>query len=428
MGQGTVMGSMLFERAFAAGTILFRQGEHGDCAYVLKSGRVAVLDERTEPASILAVLGPGEIIGEMSLLDGQPRSATVRAVDDCHLTVITQEQLSRRLSRADPIVRSLFEIVLNRFRFSEQRRADGAKMRPARVGCGGFGDGSEQAAALSAVLDRERALHQGIERSEFRLFAQPIVCLVTGHVAGFEGLLRWQHPERGLLPPSEFVALMEETDLIVPVGQWIVTEGLAQQALFAEAYRRAHPKAPAPFISVNVSARQFNQGHIHRHLLEALEERGQAATAGPFGPFKGKLKLEITESILIENPEAAGESLRDCRGLGASIAIDDFGTGYASLGYLQRFPIDTIKIDRSFVGNIQADARSRAITRGIIELARGLDMDVVAEGIETAEQSHALHRLGCGLGQGYLFGRPMPPEAAVQLLESWQPDVYCGSP
>lgn len=436
------MVSTPFERDFAAGRVLFRQGEAGDCAYVLKTGRVAVLDDRTDPPTVLAVLGPGEVIGEMSLLDGRPRSATVRALDACSAAVITRDQLARRLDRTDAVVRVLFEIVLQRFRHSDRRRAEGAQMRPAQIGAGGSGAGSDLGETLTTVLAREQALQRALERQEFRLFLQPIVLLATGQIGGFEALIRWDHPDQGVRPPGEFVPLLEESDLIIPLGAWLVTEGLHQQGLVAETARRARPDAPEPFISINVSARQFHHGELFSHLSAALDTMPEGRVAldaapvpssycnpgRPAGPLAGKLKLEITESVLIDNPDSVFDSLHRCRALGASIALDDFGTGYASLGYLQRFPIDTLKIDRSFVGDLQSDTRSLAITRGIIDLARGLAMDVVAEGIETDTQCAALHRLGCAMGQGYLFGKPMPLAAALRLLETWQPERFRGGP
>jgi EAL domain-containing protein (putative c-di-GMP-specific phosphodiesterase class I) len=229
------------------------------------------------------------------------------------------------------------------------------------------------------------------------------VSLGSGRVVGFEALVRWQHPRRGLVPPLAFIPLAEETGLIVPLGRWVLEEACTQ----AERWNRDRPVDAAPlFVSVNLSARQFTKGDLLEDVGLTLQRTTLEADA---------LELEITESVLMDQSEAGVRTLRDLRGLGVRLVLDDFGTGYSSLSYLKHLPLDTIKIDRSFVAGIEG-AADRSIVDAVIALAHGLGIGVVAEGIETEAQHDRLRDLGCDYGQGYLFSRPVPAERTAALL------------
>jgi diguanylate cyclase (GGDEF)-like protein len=252
-------------------------------------------------------------------------------------------------------------------------------------------------------LDLENDLRGALERSELLLHYQPILSLESGGVVGFEALVRWQHPKRGLVPPLAFIPLAEETGLIVPLGRWVLDEACAT----AERWNRDRPADSAPlFVSVNLSARQFTKGDLVEDVGATLARTGLEADA---------LELEITESVLMDQSEAGIRTLRDLRGLGVRLVLDDFGTGYSSLSYLKHLPLDTIKIDRSFVAGIEG-AADRSIVDAVIGLAHGLGIGVVAEGIETQAQSDRLRDLGCDYGQGYLFSRPVPADRLAALL------------
>ena len=252
-------------------------------------------------------------------------------------------------------------------------------------------------------LDLENDLRRALERHELRLHYQPIVSLGSGRVVGFEALVRWQHPRRGLVPPLAFIPLAEETGLIVPLGRWVLEEACTQ----AERWNRDRPVDNAPlFVSVNLSARQFTKGDLLEDVGLTLQRTALEADA---------LELEITESVLMDQSEAGVRTLRDLRGLGVRLVLDDFGTGYSSLSYLKHLPLDTIKIDRSFVAGIEG-AADRSIVDAVIALAHGLGIAVVAEGIETEAQHDRLRDLGCDYGQGYLFSRPVPAERTSALL------------
>ena len=252
-------------------------------------------------------------------------------------------------------------------------------------------------------LALESALHGAVERDEFRLFYQPKVSLDTGRVAGFEALLRWQHPTRGLLAPEEFIGVAEDSGLIVPIGRWVLAEAARQGAAwFAGA-------AEPPIMCVNLSARQFAQPDVIDHVGDAIRSSGIDATS---------LCLEITETVVMEQTHTTIATLTELKKLGVRLAIDDFGTGYSSLGYLQRFRPDFLKVDRSFVDGLARDPEQTAIVDAIVRMAQALGLGVIAEGVETTEQLAALRALSCDLVQGYLFARPEPPDQAAARLHA----------
>ena len=263
-------------------------------------------------------------------------------------------------------------------------------------------DGSMSAPALDR-MDLEMDLRAAISRQEFRLHYQPIFRLDTGRIAEVEALIRWQHEKRGLLQPDAFIGLTEETGLIVPIGQWVLIEACRQ----ARAWQIEFPRNPPLVMSVNLSAKQFQNPKLVEEITDALNLSGLEPAC---------LKLEITESVVMQDAPATLAKLRELKDLGVRLAIDDFGTGYSSLGYLKRFPVDTLKIDRSFVKGLSHEGGDTAIVRAVVTVAKSLNMDVTAEGIETDQQRIELKTLGCDLGQGFLFARPSAPEHLRPLL------------
>jgi EAL domain-containing protein (putative c-di-GMP-specific phosphodiesterase class I) len=253
------------------------------------------------------------------------------------------------------------------------------------------------------LLQMETDLRRAIEREEFVLHYQPIVALDSGLISGFEALIRWQHPERGFVSPGDFIPIAEETGLIVPMGQWVLEQACRQIHYWQENY----PQYPPLQISVNLSGKQFINCNLIQQIKSVLEETHVAPQS---------LKLEITESMVMEDFDAAIEMLQQMRNLGIELSIDDFGTGYSSLSYLHRFPISTLKIDRSFVSRMTEHGENAEIVRTIVMLARSLKMDVVAEGVETQEQLSQLAILECEYGQGYYFAKPLSAENATRLL------------
>jgi diguanylate cyclase (GGDEF)-like protein/PAS domain S-box-containing protein len=253
-----------------------------------------------------------------------------------------------------------------------------------------------------ALLQLETDLRRALDRQELKLHYQPIISLRTQQIVGFEALLRWQHPQRGMVPPAKFVPIAEETGLITPIGWWVLREACHQM----QQWRQQFPHLQSLTVNVNLSGKQFTP-HLTEQLHQILKETQLDAQY---------LKLEITESILMGSAEAAVATLTQLKQLGIQLAIDDFGTGYSSLSYLHRFPIDTLKVDRSFISKVDVDGEQLAIVRTIITLAWNLGMEVVAEGVETQKQLAQLRALDCEFAQGYFFSKPLDVEAVEQLI------------
>jgi len=254
-------------------------------------------------------------------------------------------------------------------------------------------------------LKLENDLRHALERSEFHLHYQPIIDIQTNHLVGFEALLRWNHSRRGILPPLEFIPLAEESGLIVPIGNWVLMEACIQ-------LKNWQDKSPAYqnlTININISGKQFAQPDFYETVEKVLMTSGLRPES---------LKLEITESILVDNYQSTGQLFAKLSKLGVQLEIDDFGTGYSSLGYLQNFPIRTIKIDKSFIKELDKSKKGVEIIRAMISMARDLGMETIAEGVETEEQFKELQRLMCHSAQGYLISHPLDPQHAEEYMTS----------
>ncbi len=252
-------------------------------------------------------------------------------------------------------------------------------------------------------LGAEKDLRRALENNEFQLFYQPIVDLSEGSITGAEALIRWLHPDKGLLAPGDFIPLAEESGLILELGEWVIRNACQQVAT----WQKSGVAHAGVTVSVNVSARQLEDAALVHRLGATLEETGTDP---------GALGLELTESVLIENSDSPVKLLEELRSLGTTLILDDFGTGYSSLSYLRRLPLDVLKLDRSFVGGLSNPGRDRDIIQSLIQMAGVLDLSVVAEGVETAAQLACLKELGCEAAQGYHLGRPMPVKDFEALL------------
>jgi diguanylate cyclase (GGDEF)-like protein/PAS domain S-box-containing protein len=282
------------------------------------------------------------------------------------------------------------------------RNADMAMYRAKRDGRSAFAFYSpEMNRRIRETLELEGALRQALERDEFRLHYQPKVGLASGRVIGCEALVRWHHPQRGMVSPADFIPLAEETGLIVPLGTWVLQEACRQARVWQDA------GLPALNIAVNLSARQFRKGNLPQLVEEFLRQAGLDPRL---------LELELTESMVMDDPVGAQRTMHALKELGVGLSLDDFGTGYSSLNYLRRFPVDSLKIDRSFIRDVASDPSGASVVTSVIDIAHNLGLTAVAEGVETREQLVFLAGCGCDMLQGFLFSKPLPAEEFADLL------------
>ncbi len=380
-----------------AHTELFREGEAGDTAYIIEHGRVEISLLRDGRKVVVAELGPGNLLGEMALIGAGTRSATAIALEETRVAIIHRDQLDTALHDADPVVRLFMRVLLERFHEASARLHghDGAPHAPAA----GYREALDRTVENLRLRDE---LLQALERQEFVLHYQPIIELISGRIAGFESLIRWQHPERGLVGPLDFIGFAEENGLIDPIGTWVIEEACAAAVRLAE-----RVGTQAPFVTLNVSARQLEG----RDFVDLAGARLDAS-----GVEAQRISFEVTENLLMTDPERAARRLAELKMLGVRLALDDFGTGYSSLSCLHRSPFDTLKIDRTFVMTMLRNRDSMEIVRCILGMAQGLMLDIVAEGIESGDELSLLAELGCTYGQGYHFSRPLPEAEAFGLL------------
>ncbi len=369
-----------------AGAVLFREGESPDTAFLIEEGEMEVRVRQRDTDIVLSRLGPGDLVGEMAVIDDSVRTATATAVTACVLYRIDRQQIAERLSTADPIIRALLEGQLKRYR-GALAALQGKHPAP-----------DESTPSESEGIDKirlESHLREALANNGLELSYQPILDVGSGVIAGYEALVRWQHPERGAVSPVEFVALAEETSLIVPVGEYVIDLACAAVGRFIAAGAK-----PVPFIAVNISARQLS----HPGLIDRIVARVEAARLP-----RGTLKLEITESRELDL-DLVASVIGVCHVHGIRVALDDFGTGYSHFGQLHRLAFDTIKLDQSFSNSMLDNPRAMAIVEALVHLGRALGSEIVVEGIETEAQLDALRRLGCRYAQGYLIGRPRSVE------------------
>jgi diguanylate cyclase (GGDEF)-like protein/PAS domain S-box-containing protein len=373
--------------------------EVGDEVLVAVARRIESADGR---AQVVARLGGDEFL---ALFDGP--DAEGDAVDFSHRVLDTLEHsiaagVDEVFLTASIGIASTTALVYEATALLSN--ADAAMYQAKRRGGGSvevFGE-----AMRLRVLDRmhtEHLLHRALERSELRLFYQPVVDISGGSAVGVEALLRWIHPEQGLVAPDRFIPVAEESGLIIPIGAWVLHEACEQLRL----WHQGESGGPRGAVEVNLSARQIDHPEI-----VATVERVLSLT----GVSPDHLTLEITESALMNDTATASRVLDALKALGVTLAIDDFGTGYSSLSHLQRFPLDILKIDKSFVDELGADRGGTEIVAAVIKLAHALGLQVIAEGVETERQLQALQRLDCDFAQGYLFSRPMP---ASELVDAY---------
>jgi EAL domain-containing protein (putative c-di-GMP-specific phosphodiesterase class I)/CRP-like cAMP-binding protein len=395
---------------FDAGEVIFEEGSLSDKAYIIESGLVEIFVGSNDKEIQLSVMGPGNIFGEMGLIDSQPRSASARALSECHCVVMSAMQIEERIAASPPVVQLLMSILLHRTRaynsYLENHWAIPKIELPKPPECDQASTNSPKYQRIVESMKLESDLQNAVGSGELVLYYQPLLNLKEGNLVGFEALLRWNSPTRGLVSPNQFIDLAEETSLIVPIGDWILKQAFADLQRFQNAMATLGESDRKLMMSINVAVRQFQEPDFFEKLTTLAEE---------YEIDPEQIKLEVTERIFMDKVEAI-RAISQCRTAGFEVALDDFGTGYSSLNYLERCEIDSLKIDQSFIQKLCTSDRAKVLVGSIIDISQKLGLPTFAEGIETPEQMAVLKELGCEIGQGYLFSRPVAFSKALLLL------------
>ncbi len=374
------------------GTILFKQGDAGDCAYVVESGEVLIYLDSGDSEIIIAQINKGEIFGEMSLIDNLPRSASVRALSDTVLNVITKNQLIQRFQSADQIVQLLLKVMMNRVRKNNKSISQANSKEEVVDNGSGVFDAFEN-------IKFENRLQEALNNNEFEMFYQPIVNSTDHKIVGAEALIRWNDPIRGYVSPDKFIDFLESSPLMISVGNWIFEKCFQDLKILKNTF------GPDFSLSINVSGNQFT----HEDFIMTLEQ-----LSWKYRVDHKSIKLEVTERVMT-NSTLALEILRSCKEKGFQLSIDDFGTGYSSLQYLSQMPIQYLKIDKSFVSQMSENGKVYAVVNSMIFMAEALGMEIIAEGVETVEESQLLTQLGAHLIQGWLYSKALPLHQFIKL-------------
>jgi EAL domain-containing protein (putative c-di-GMP-specific phosphodiesterase class I) len=384
---------MSIRRELFAGEVLYRQGDPSDCAWLVESGQVELVSVQGRRTSRHGVLGAGELIGELGLLDGAPRSATATARSDCRLLAIEREQFLERLQAGDPILRTLVDSLLQRIRGLVANMPAEAALPAEDVAC----DDPIERSGIDKIR-LEAQLRDALDTGALEVRYQPIYDIAARRVTGYEALVRWALEGRGPVSPAEFIQLAEETSLIVPVGEYVLDRVVGVlQAL------RDGGADPLPSIAVNLSARQLVEPGMARQIV-ARAERVQLPA--------GVLKLEVTESRMLDYTPVAAV-MAHCREHGLPFALDDFGTVYSNLTHLYKLDFEFIKVDQAFARHMFDSPRAMKMVEAIVAMAHALDAKVICEGVETREQLARLRELGVEYAQGYLIGQAAPAGAVL---------------
>ena len=378
----------------AAGASVFNAGDQPTGAFLIESGLIEIIVDRGGVPTLIAVLGVGEMFGEMAVIGDELRGNSARVLEAAVLVPIARSEFVERLRLADPVVRALLISQVGRYR-SEIAALTGAYISEVAV--------HDDTGALDKIR-LESELRGALDNDELEVRLQPIVDIATGAIAGYEALTRWRHPERGEVPPTEFIKLAEETSLILPIGDYVLTRVCETLARLNSAN-----VMPLPFVAMNVSGRQIADPRFVERVLRMLRQYGVAPD---------RIKMEVTENLAFDHARLAS-LLKRCHAAGIHVALDDFGTGYSNLNLLASLRFDQIKLDQTFIAALD-DGRTAALVKAIATMAQSLDCDLIAEGVETPAQYQALRELGCRYAQGWLVGRPQKLVDVIAASRSGQ--------
>lgn len=380
---------------FSPGEVIFREGDPPGAAYLIETGRIEVSVWQGGERLVLSFLGPGDLLGEMAVIDDAPRTAEARACQDSVLTEIKGDQIHERLNEADPIVRAIMGSLLHRYR-AGLSAARGSAISAGPLAASGQARLAGQAASKFRL---ERQLIGAIEADELSVVFQPLFEFESNQVVGFEALTRWAHPERGNISPAEFIALAEETSLILPVGQYALRKS-------CQALRDLTAEFPSSFVAVNISARQS----AVPDFAELIEHQTNS-----YGIDPARLELEITESMVLDYEQVHDLIVR-CHAMKIRVSLDDFGTGFSNLGHLHELDFDIVKLDQAFTRQMMTSTRCFELVRGIVNMIHSVGAKVIAEGVESKEQALRLQSLGVEYLQGWYIGKPAPASEMANFL------------
>ena len=428
-----------FSTFFDTNEFLFREGDDGDFAYIIESGLVEVSHQRGDRKLILSNLGEGDVLGEMAVIDKLPRTATAKALEPTRVMAIPLDYIEDKIRSADPTIRLFLRLIMGRYRdmharlthvFEGMSPFDSAPSKDTRatttaelkgimaqyldmqqristaVNMPAYKEdkhpgGEDTLLNTKLLVTEQKSIKAALKNEEFHLHFQPIIELSSQEIIGCEALVRWPDTSGELILPSAFIPRAEMTGLIIELGYWVARKACEFQCRLASEFRQPL------FVSINLSGKQFEDKGLIDSLADIMDETGAV---------RERIKFEITESLLMDNPEIAGSALHRLKETGAKLAIDDFGTGYSSFSYLHQYPFDTLKIDRTFVSGMSKNVKSNEIVKSLINLSHDLGMDVVAEGIETLFEVDMLLQHRTDYGQGFYFSKAVAEEEFIKLL------------
>ena len=405
------------KKSVSAGTVLFNEGDKGGTGFFIESGTIDVWIYRRGQKIILSTLGEGELVGELSAFDGAPRSASITTVTDCVLYEFSHEQVQNKLQQVNPLLNMFLDSMADRIRATNAQITTYFGTSNEIV----YESKKQKFVGHECLNDfkLEADLRNAFANEEFELYFQPIIELSTMKLAGFESLIRWNHPDLGLVSPGNFIPYAEESGFISQITRWCVKAACCAAPPLRQAALNNIQYVNPLFVTVNLSGKDVGSRNFSNWIIDYIKMSNIQPCM---------LKVELTESSLLENFAIATSLLNHLRDIGVGVAIDDFGTGQSNLASLIELPISVLKVDRSFITGKLETENNHKVVKLIHGLAQQLDVEVVCEGIESINDLTPLRDIGCEYGQGYMFAKPLPFKHALNFVKNWQgEEILCES-